>query len=334
MPKKPLVSINMVVYNGDKYIERAIQSILMQDLGDWELIIVDNGSVDNTRFIIEGFSSDERIRPFFLSLPDEIRSRNCALEHSQGEFIAILDSDDIAYANRLMVQVEYLNIHKDIDLAGSYTDVIDQDGNRLYTNKYPETSFQIKWRLFFGTPIAHSSIMFRNNIGIKYREGYQWSCDRELYVRLMGQIEFANIPEPLVQFRVHSGNQDNLEKTEIQKHNELRILRLINSQYLDLLLDTTIYETVIKCRRRSITTTYDLEVLSDYLTTVKINFRECFADTKFKKKILDKDASAIWLSWNILNEEGLLQRAKAYLSAPHLVDLRNGIGFTVNCLKH
>ena len=128
---RSLVSVVMPAYNGEKYIADAIESIINQSYTEWELIIVDDASIDNTLDVIKKYK-DDRIS---LYINDKNRgisySTNLAISKSNGKYIALLDDDDIATKDRLLLQAEYLDNHPSIDILGGRAVNIDEYGNVL-----------------------------------------------------------------------------------------------------------------------------------------------------------------------------------------------------------
>ena len=132
----PLISINMVVFNGSKFILEAIQSILNQSYVNFELIIVNDGSVDSTAAVINSFS-DSRIRVITLEKnTGVVNARNTALKASKGDYIAILDADDISFSNRLEVEVRFLESNPEFGLVGGRAEMIDENGEYIFNRKW------------------------------------------------------------------------------------------------------------------------------------------------------------------------------------------------------
>ena len=130
MNREPKISVIMSVFNGSKFLADAIQSILNQTFKEFELIIVDDGSTDNSLNIIRSFeSADSRIKVISKLNEGLAKSLNAAISASQGDFIARMDADDISYKNRLEKQYEYMQKNKSIDLCGCSMDIIDEHGN-------------------------------------------------------------------------------------------------------------------------------------------------------------------------------------------------------------
>src|ERR1051325_9197809 len=129
--KPPKVSVLMAVYNAQDYLRQAIESILRQSFGDFELLIHDDGSTDHSAEIIQAYC-DPRIRA--VENPrnqGEERVRNQCLQIARGEYIAVLDADDTAHRDRLQIQTDFLNRNTDISLVGSPHEIIDEAGRVL-----------------------------------------------------------------------------------------------------------------------------------------------------------------------------------------------------------
>src|SRR6266705_845891 len=124
----PKVTVLMAVYNAENYLRQAIESILSQSFEEFELLINDDGSTDHSAEIIQSFR-DSRIRAIQNPINQgEERVRNQCLQIARGEYIAVLDADDIAHQDRLQIQTDFLDRHRDISLVGSPLEIIDESG--------------------------------------------------------------------------------------------------------------------------------------------------------------------------------------------------------------
>lgn len=205
----PEITLLMTAFNAEKYIDNAIESVLRQTFEDFELLIINDGSTDNTVSIIEGYA-DERIR---LINNDQNKglefSRNRGLTEAKGKYVAILDSDDIAFHTRLEKQYAYLERNPDCALCGSHADIIDEQGKltgeQLTGPADPE---QFRMRLLFHNFFVNSSVMYRTEL-VRALGGYRDFApaeDFELFVRIAQEAKIHNIQEPLVQYRKHHDN--------------------------------------------------------------------------------------------------------------------------------
>ncbi|MCR5226161.1 MAG: glycosyltransferase [Eubacterium sp.] len=208
----PKVSLIMKVYNGEKYLREAIDSVLAQTFEDFEFLIMDDASSDSSVEIVESYT-DRRIR----IIKNEknlgiVAGQNLLISEAKGEYIAVMDCDDISYPTRLEKQVEFLDKHPDYILCGSYRNEI-KDGKVEESTKVrrlkPET---LRFALYFINPITHSSLMFRSSM---YKEdGIQYGPEKvaEDYGAIVDMAKnhpIALIPERLVAYRFVGGSVSN-----------------------------------------------------------------------------------------------------------------------------
>jgi len=209
MHSTPLVSVMMAAYNAEKFIRKSIESILDQTYQNWELIILNDGSIDGTRAIVKQFF-DPRIKYFEneqnMGL---VYTRNRMITLAAGEYLAVLDSDDVAYSDRLEKEVLFLNKNPLHGLVGSSIEMIDAKGNLTgETWNLPAKSKDIATILFFHNNFAHSTVMFRRSVlpNPVYREGFAPSEDFDLWVRLSQISRVYNFKKSLVAYRKHDNN--------------------------------------------------------------------------------------------------------------------------------
>jgi glycosyltransferase involved in cell wall biosynthesis len=201
---KPKISVVMSVYNCEKYIKEAIYSILNQNFGDFEFIIINDGSTDKTREIIEEYK-DERIKVINNKNKGLTKSLNEGIELAKGEYIARMDADDISLRERFEKQVEFLDFNTDIYMCGTWAEFIDENGVFLKDFKRPITDKEIKKELLFHNPFIHSSVMIRKSVFDKvglYNESFRYAQDYELWTRVVAKLKTANLPEALLKYRV------------------------------------------------------------------------------------------------------------------------------------
>src|SRR3989344_7470139 len=202
----PKVSIIMSVYNGEEFLRDSILSILDQSYKDFEFIIVNDASTDNSLKIMEDFQkNDSRIKiidnKFNLGLT---KSLNKGISEAKGEYLARLDSGDLSLPKRLEKQVDFLDQNRDVGLIGSLMYIIDTKGAIIKEVKYPTDDKKIKKDLIKYNPFAHSSIMFRKEIASKvdfYDENYRYTQDYNFYFKIFPRTQFANLPVFLVKYR-------------------------------------------------------------------------------------------------------------------------------------
>lgn len=212
--ESPGVSVIMAVYNGEKYLEEAISSILGQTYRDFELIIVDDGSTDGTRAIIEEFLDDSRVVLLGNRFNQgKVCSRNRALAAAKSDLVAIMDADDVAMPRRLELQREFLNENQDVVLVGSHVRLIDEKGCFLANREVITGSENIRRVFFYYGPHRHPTVMFRKKVVQRlggYRR-YEYCQDIDLYFRLiLSGYRTDNIPMYLLKYRVHPESSDRM----------------------------------------------------------------------------------------------------------------------------
>lgn len=222
----PKLSITVPAYNRENYIGPCLESLLNQSFTDFEIIVVNDGSTDKTVEIIESYK-DSRIKLYHNEQNRGIvYTRNRGFELSKGEYIAILDSDDISVQGRLQKQVTFLDQNLKVGLVGGFAEVIDENGQsegKVWFSNFDQK--KLNTRLFFENCIAQSSVMLRKSAlpNPAYRSEYPPSEDFDLWVQISRNWEVCNIPEVLIQYRVHSKNISK-EENSVQIQNANKIL--------------------------------------------------------------------------------------------------------------
>ncbi|MDB5190411.1 MAG: family 2 glycosyl transferase [Parcubacteria group bacterium] len=205
---EPLVSITMTTYNRAGYIEEAIRSVIAQIYENWELVIVDDGSSDDTQARVKSFN-DSRIRYLYHETNKGIyQTRTDAVAASQGTYIAVLDSDDVwSSPEKLANQVMFLEMHADLAVVGTFITLIDGDGKEIGKDQYSIEDADIRASILIRNQFAHSSVMMRASL-IEKVGGYRnigLAEDLDLFLRLGAYGKFANIPKYMTQYRIHAG---------------------------------------------------------------------------------------------------------------------------------
>ena len=199
------ISVIMSVYNGEKYLRQAVQSILTQTYADFEFIIINDGSTDGSRELLEGFK-DDRIRLFNDENKGQTKSLNEAIRHSTGKYIARMDADDIALPQRFEKQIYVMESDSDVAMCGSFADVVDGGGRYIRTYRVPVSNSSIRRNILMHNPFIHSSVMIRKDVldavGY-YDESFNRAQDYELWTRIVFKYTTVNIPEILIKYRIH-----------------------------------------------------------------------------------------------------------------------------------
>jgi len=195
----------MSVYNGEKFLNESINSILNQTFRDFEFIIIDDYSTDNSLHVIKKYTKKDK-RIVLIQGKKNIgltKSLNKGLKIAKRKYIARIDADDIALPERLKKQYEYLEKNKDIFLVGTGAYNINKNGN-IDTMKKPLTNPDlIEKTLYYKNCIYHPTIMFRNK-GYLYREKFIYSQDYDFYLRMLSDgKKLINIRDILIKYRIN-----------------------------------------------------------------------------------------------------------------------------------
>ncbi len=206
----PAISVVMSVYNGEKYAPEAVESILAQTFDDFEFILIDDGSTDRSKSLLEGYAKrDERIR--LVSRPNKglTKTLNEGLGLARGEFVARMDADDVALPTRFEKQVAFLRGKPQCVCVGSRVLRIDPYGSPLSESDHKLTHEEIDRQLMeegLGWAITHPVAMMRRDAVATvggYREQFRTSQDLDLWLRLAEVGQLANLPEVLLKYRYH-----------------------------------------------------------------------------------------------------------------------------------
>ncbi len=205
----PRVSVILPTYNGEKYLGLAVRSVLRQTFGDFELLVLDDGSTDTTPRILQRLAaSDERMRVISLPHGGIVAALREGVRQARANLIARMDGDDICLPERFARQVEYLDAHPEVVVLGTNWVGIDPAGRPFWrSRKFVTESAAIRASIERGTnPMLHPSVMFRpaayeRTGGYRFREdSFE---DHDLWKRLIAEGEFANLPEVLTLYRRH-----------------------------------------------------------------------------------------------------------------------------------
>ena len=203
MAATPTISIGMSVLNNERTIAQAVRSIIRQTYTDWELLVIDDGSMDGTAEIVRSFG-DPRIRLFQDGRNRGLPARlNEAIAAAAGEFFARMDGDDVSYPERLELQLAFIRSHPEVDLVGGGMLVFD-DGGRIVGKRVPPVGHaEICRKPVAGFPIAHPTYFGRTGWFARYgyREAAVRCEDQDLLLRSYEQSHFANIGQIVLGYR-------------------------------------------------------------------------------------------------------------------------------------
>lgn len=232
--KDPMVSVVLCTYNGSRFIKEAIDSILSQTFRDFEFIIWNDGSTDETEAIVKKYC-DPRIRYFYHNNTGLGDALHAACERARGAFIARMDDDDISLPERLEQEVAYLNSHPECVLVSSAVFFINEKGDSI-GRSFPCTSDEVlRASIFANNMIVHPMAMFRTKPYIE-AGGYvrvRTSQDRVTWSRLSRYGQFANIPSPLGKYRLLNSSISHLSNPYFWVIYELRTKMIRDDVILD-----------------------------------------------------------------------------------------------------
>jgi glycosyltransferase involved in cell wall biosynthesis len=207
----PRCSVLMPVFNAERYVREAVESILAQTYRDFDFIVIDDGSSDRSREILQDYAAREpRIRLTSRPNTGYLRALNEGLTQCQGEYVARMDADDVALSERLERQISFLDVHPECLMVGCALLRIDADGDLLCEEHLPESHEEIEARLLRAVgAIGHPAAIIRRQALVEvggYREPYYGSEDHDLWLRLAERGQLANLPDALLKCRVHTEN--------------------------------------------------------------------------------------------------------------------------------
>ena len=225
MSQKPLVSVLIPCYNCEEYVEEAVMSIIKQTYSNLEILVIDDGSTDNTKTILQRLAQkDSRIR--YIKNEENlklIKTLNKGLDLCNGKYIARMDADDISLPTRIEKQVNFLETHPEIGVVGTYIQIF---GVRKSVWKMDTKDKYIRAHLFCNSSFAHPSVMMRTSIlrdnHLYYNTDYPHAEDYKLWCDIAQYTKLANIPEILLFYRINENQVSNKYNKE-QKETAQRI---------------------------------------------------------------------------------------------------------------
>lgn len=215
----PRVSVIISTFNGQRYIREAVQSILDQTFQQVELIVVNDGSTDATLNILRAFD-DRRIT--IVNNPGNLgiaASQNNALSVATGEYLALMDHDDISLPDRLQMQVDFLDAHPEVGMLGCNCISVDENDNVQSVSSHFSDDAFLRWQLLLcGCPFFHTSLMVRRSemerIG-GYDGSYLFAGDYHVISKLTECCGVANLDQPLVKWRVHRSSVSSINRQQL-----------------------------------------------------------------------------------------------------------------------
>lgn len=251
----PPLSVVLPVYNGERFLEEAVASVLGQTFADFELIIIDDGSTDSSGAIAARYAAaDPRVR--LVQQPNRglVATLNRGLDLARAPLVARMDADDICLPRRFEVQVPRFESRPKLAVVGGFTEIIDAEGNFLRVGDYPLGGAELKMFLERGCPLAHPTVILRKAAVMSmggYRAIFVHCEDYDLWLRLhdAGYL-IENIAEPVLRYRRHGGSVSVQYRAEQSSAGLVaRLVHRMRATGLPDPLDgiTTLDEAIAKC---------------------------------------------------------------------------------------
>lgn len=220
--KQPTVSVVLPLFNCTTYVREAIESVLAQTYTDFELIVIDDGSTDDTRRIAQQYC-DPRLRFFAHENRGLAATLNRGIGLAQGRYIARQDQDDVSRPKRLRRQVEFLDAHPHCALVGTWADIWFGPTPTGRAHRHPSDNAALQFELLLDNPFVHSSVMLRKDAlevigGYSTDRARQPPEDFELWSRIARRYQVANIPETLHVYREIAGSMSRVGNSPFLNH--------------------------------------------------------------------------------------------------------------------
>jgi glycosyltransferase involved in cell wall biosynthesis len=305
----PLVSVILPCYNAENFVEASVRSIMDQTYSNLEIILIDDSSSDKTLYILQSLGKlDPRIKIFHNEKNEGlVASLNKGIANAKGKYIARMDADDIALANRIEKQVNFMEVNNDVAVCGSNYLVIDDKNKQVGKIEFPLENAVIKTELLFTNAFGHPTTIIKKEALEKcgyYEEGMVPAEDYELWIRISKHYEVANIYDKLLKYRVHENNL-----TITKKENQIHVFRKIMNKHGDVFGNA---ETFINYHLKFLSGTWNkkssIEEINGFKqwkkALIKKNLNTGLTETRVIKKCFNKYYSNALLSIIKSNENG------------------------------
>lgn len=290
MKDAPKVTVLMPVYNGEKYVKEAMDSILNQTFSDFEFLVIDDGSTDQTFDIVDSYK-DERIRTVRWSQNmGLVHSLNCGIEMARGEYIARMDCDDISMPDRLKKQVVFMDRHAEVGICGTWVRFFPKEHSFVW--KLPIKHERIVSRLLFDAAIAHPSVIIRKEVllrhNLRYKSEFKHAEDYDLWVRAGQCTRLANIPRIMLCYRISQSHVCHVHNLEQRKNagrireNQLNLLGIFPDD-----AQRKLHESLARCEFSE--SHQYVDIVEDWLMDIReANLRMgVFSEPFFSERLAD-----------------------------------------------
>lgn len=296
----PLISVVMSVYNGEKYLAEAIESILNQTYKNFEFIIVNDGSKDNSVEIIKNYmKQDNRIVLIDRENKGLPYSLNEGISIAKGEYIARMDADDISLPTRFEKQIKYFEDNIEIGICGTFAETFGTNTKSILL-KQPLKHDEMKICLLFSVCFAHPTVMMKKEVleknKLKYNNNYPNAQDYELWSKISNTTKMGNISEILLRYRISKNSITSIadgNKTELRYKLISDIFKIyIKSLGLNNTEEENKLHFTLALNTRIQNSKYDIEFVNNYLQKLIIANRHV--------KLFDESKLIVFLSKKFL----------------------------------
>jgi GT2 family glycosyltransferase len=227
----------MSAYNAATYIDESVSSILAQTFRDFEFIIINNGSLDQTRSILDRYRKlDSRIRLYYHEQEGLAPALNYGFRLARGRYIAVMDSDDFSLSRRLEMQLDYMERHPEIGILGAWIVHMDAAGTLKSIWSPPTNPKTVKWTNFFGVCVPCQSMLMRREIAARldyFRTDLAFAADVDFLLRASSITELSNVPVVLHRYRIWPGSTTQFNFSSVHE-THVRLLAAYVTDFLKL----------------------------------------------------------------------------------------------------
>ncbi len=298
----PLISVVLPVYNAEQYVKDTIKSILVQSYQNFELIIINDGSTDNSEEYIVQFK-DTRIKYIKneknLKL---IQTLNLGLRLAKGKYIARIDADDIALPNRFEKQIDFLENNLEYGIVGSFAETFGSKKEKL---TFVQEDLEIRFALLTHNPFVHSSVMIRNQILIKNKLSFDLNQlhveDYDLWIKILKYSKGKILPDSLIKYRIHE-SQISVVHNNIQEINTKKIQKKYLTSLLPEFKDVDLLFDIFHNQKRTIS---DVILFLSNIKSINLENINSF-NKKLTKTLIKKAKNKIIDAKKITHKELLI----------------------------
>ncbi|SHI14738.1 glycosyltransferase [Desulfofustis glycolicus] len=231
-PSKPMISVIMATYNMGQYVCQAVDSVLDQDYGNLEVIVVDDGSIDDTPLKLKRYASDSRVKLIHQENAGQTTAKNRGLQEAQGEYVGFCDADNFWFPSKLSRQLPLFDNRDKLAVVYGDLQLIDAAGNKMATPAVKRYSGRITGQLLCDNFVSFNTSLTPRRVVEEvggFDESLRMGIDYDLWLRISVSYEFQYIPEPLVGYRIWGGQMSN--RTGERFENSFRMMNNFLARY-------------------------------------------------------------------------------------------------------